>query len=287
MRDLRAPDGRTLRVHEAGPADGPLVVVQQGTPMSGLLFEPHAADASQRGIRLVAYDRPGYGGSTSAPDRSVVDAAADVAAIADALGVERFAVWGISGGGPHALACAALLPDRVVATASLASVAPIDADGLDWLAGMGEMNLEEFGATRRGREALEEYLAPMAREQVTAAGVLEGLQSLLSDVDAAVLTGELGGYLAENMREATKAGIEGWRDDDLAFDKPWGFSVEDIEGPVQLWHGEQDRFVPFAHGRWLAARIPNVDAHLNAEDGHMTLMQRRIPEVHEWLLERL
>lgn len=286
MRDVPTPDDRTLRLHEAG-ADGPLVLVQQGTPMSGLLFEPHVRDAELRGIRLVGYDRPGYGGSTASPGRSVADAAADVRAIADALEVERLAVWGISGGGPHALACAALLPDRVAAVASLASVAPIDAEGLDWLAGMGELNLREFTATRQGREALEAYLETQARETVTAEGVLQALQSLLTDVDAAVLTGELGAYLAGSMREAAEHGIVGWRDDDLAFDKPWGFSVEDIRVPVQLWHGEQDLFVPFAHGEWLAARIPDVDARLSPEDGHLTLMQRRVPEVHEWLLARL
>jgi len=286
VRDVTAPDGRTLRVHEAGAADGPLVLVHQGTPMSGLLFEPHAIDAARRGVRLVAYDRPGYGGSTPAPGRSVADSVEDVRAIADALGAERLVVGGISGGGPHALACAALLPDRVAAVASLASVAPIDAEGLDWLAGMGEMNLDEFAAARQGRAALEAYLEPQARATVTAEGLLEGLRSLLSDVDAAVLTGDLGDYLAASMREATQQGVAGWRDDDLAFDKPWGFSVEDIRVPVLLWHGEHDRFVPLTHGQWLAARIPDADARLSAEDGHLTLMQRRVPEVHEWLLER-
>jgi pimeloyl-ACP methyl ester carboxylesterase len=122
---------------------------------------------------------------------------------------------------------------------------------------------------------------------VTTEGLMEALRSLLTDVDAAVLTGELGEYLAASMRAAVGAGVDGWRDDDLAFDKPWGFSVADIGIPVQLWHGEQDLFVPFAHGRWLAARIPNVDARLNADDGHLTLLQRRVPEVHAWLLERL
>jgi pimeloyl-ACP methyl ester carboxylesterase len=287
MRDVKTPDGRTLRVHEAGAAGGPVVLIQQGTPMSGLLYEPHVRDAEDRGIRLVAYDRPGYGDSTPAIGRSVADGAADVLTIADALEVDRLAVWGVSGGGPHALACAALLPDRVAAVASLASVAPIDAEGLDWLAGMGELNLQEFAATREGRDALEAYLEPQARETVTPEGLLEGLRSLLTDVDAAVLTGELAAYLAANMREATAQGVAGWRDDDLAFDKPWGFSVEHIRMPVLLWHGEQDMFVPISHGRWLAERIPGVEAHLTDEDGHLTLMQRRVPAVHDWLLERL
>ena len=284
--DVTTNDGRTLRLHEAGANEGPVVLAQQGTPMTGLLFEPHVRDAEEGGIRLVSYDRPGYGGSTAAPDRSVANAAADVRAIADALEVERLAVWGVSGGGPHALACAALLPDRVAAVASLGSVAPIDADGLDWFAGMGQTNLEEFAAARQGRETLEEYLGPR-RKPVTAEGLLQGLRSLLTDVDAGVLTGEFAEYLAESMSEAVRQGVDGWRDDDLAFVKPWGFSVEDIRVPVQLWHGEQDHFVPFAHGEWLAARIPDADARLHPEDGHLTLMQRRIPEAHAWLLERL
>jgi len=286
MPDVTTSDGRTLRVHEAGAPDGPVVLVHQGTPMSGLLFDPHIRDAEEKRIRLVSYDRPGYGGSSPAPGRTVADAVADVRAVADALGAERFAVWGISGGGPHALACAALLPDHVVAVASLASVAPIDAEGLDWTDGMGEMNLEEFAAARAGPEALEAYLLPQIRETATAEGVIEALRSLLTDVDAAVLTGELGEYLAGNMRDAVRPGVEGWRDDDLAFDRPWGFSVEDIGVPVLLWHGEHDLFVPISHGRWLAERIPGVDARLSAADGHLTLMQRRVPEVHDWLLER-
>ena len=254
--------------------------------MSGLLYEPHAIDATHRGIRLVAYDRPGYGGSTSAPGRSVADAASDVAAIADALEADRLALWGVSGGGPHALACAALLPERIVAVASLASVAPFEAAGLDWLAGMGETNVHEFGAAQAGQDALEEYLGKEETQTVTPGGLIEGMRSLLSDVDAAVLTGEVGEYLAANMNDATREGTDGWRDDDLAFVKPWGFALEDIRVPVQLWHGRQDRFVPFAHGEWLAARVSGVDARLSSEDGHLTLMQRRVPAVHEWLLER-
>jgi pimeloyl-ACP methyl ester carboxylesterase len=289
VRNVTTPDGRELSLYEAGSVDGPVVLVQHGTPMSGLLYEPHVRDAEEHGLRLVGYDRPGYGGSTPAPGRSIAGAAEDVRAIADALEVERLAVWGISGGGPHALACAALLADRVAAVASLASVAPVDAEGLDWLAGMGESNIDEFAATRRGREALEEYLRADAEALASASphGVVEMLEQLLTPVDAATLSDELGEYFAAAMQEAVRSGIAGWRDDDLAFDKPWGFSVEAIGVPVLLWHGAHDLFVPLAHGKWLAERIPGVDARLSSEDGHLTLLQRRIPEVHAWLLERL
>jgi pimeloyl-ACP methyl ester carboxylesterase len=255
---------------------------------SGLLFEPHIQAAEERGIRLVGYDRPGYGGSEALPDRSVADVVGDVRAIADALEVERLAVWGISGGGPHALACGALASDRVGAVASLASVAPYGAEGLDWFAGMGQTNIEEFGAALRGAEALDDYLRDQQRElsAVTAEGVIAALSQLLTPVDTRALTGELGEYFASCMREAVRPGLAGWREDDLAFTKPWGFSVEEIHVPVLLWHGEHDLFVPFAHGEWLAERIPNVDAQLSDADGHLTLFGR-VPRVHAWLLEQL
>ena len=288
MRDVTTSDGRTLRVHEGGDPSGAPVLVQHGTPMTGRLFGPHLEDAERRGIRLIGYDRPGYGGSTTHEDLSVADAGADVGAIADALGLERIAVWGISGGGPRALACAALLPERVVGVASLASVAPADAEGLDWTAGMGELNLEGFAAMRRGRAAFEEYLRREADDLLAADStqLAEALRSLFTPVDAAVLSGELAQYLADSMHEAIRGGIDGWRDDDLAIDNPWGFGVEDIRPSVLLWHGMQDRFVPPEHGEWLASRIPGVEAHISDEDGHLTLLARRIPEVHSWLLER-
>ena len=150
MSDARAvpgPAGRTLGVYEAGDPGGHPVLVHHGTPAHGALFAPWEDDARGKGIRLVGYDRPGYGASSPDPERSVASAAADAAAIADALGIDRFATWGVSGGGPHALACAALLGERVVAVASLAGIAPFDAPGLNWFAGMGESNLVEFGAT--------------------------------------------------------------------------------------------------------------------------------------------
>ena len=283
---VRAKDGRELRIVEAGAADGLAVLVHNGTPMSRLLFRPCVEDAEQRGIRLIGYDRPGYGGSTPHPGRKVADAARDVAAIADALDIDRLATWGISGGGPHALACAALLPERVVAAASLASVAPYPAEGLDWFAGMGEANVAEFGLTLEGREALEPFLRHERDVMLAAgpAGLAEAMWTLLSPTDHAVLTGETADYMFEAFRAGNEERLDGWLDDDLAFAKPWGFELEQIEVPVLLWQGAEDRFVPFAHGEWLARRIPAVDARLSRDDGHLTLLVRRLGEVHGWLV---
>jgi pimeloyl-ACP methyl ester carboxylesterase len=280
-------DGRILAVLEAGDERGHAVVAIHGTPGSGLLWRGLAEDAEARGIRLLAYDRPGYGGSDPHPGRTVADAAGDVAAIADALGIDRFAVEGGSGGGPHTLACAALLPDRVVAAASLAGVAPYPAEDLDWLDGMGQDNRDEFAATVAGRETLERYLREQADALLAAEpeAIADTLRSLLSPPDAAVLTGEFAVYLAESTRRAIGERLDGWIDDDFVFMNPWGFELSEIRVPVQLLHGAQDRFVPMAHGEWLAERIPGVDAHLSDEDGHLTIQLARIGAVHAWLLE--
>jgi pimeloyl-ACP methyl ester carboxylesterase len=288
-RTITTTDGRGLHLHEAGERGGRPVIVVYGTPSSGLVYARHAADAEARGIHLIAFDRPGYGESDTQPGRTVADVAADVTAIADELGLGRFAVWGVSGGGPHALACAALLPDRVAAVASLAAPAPYPAEGLDWLAGMGEDNVEEFGATLEGRAALEPILRRHAVwiEEATVDDIREQWASLLTDLDAGVVDGDQARYMLESMRRAIAPGIEGWRDDDLAFVRPWGFELEQIRVPVLLWHGEHDRFVPIAHGRWLAERIPGVEARFRDDDGHLTLVEHRVPEVHAWLLERL
>lgn len=278
---------RTLRVLEAGDPNGPTVVVHHGTPGSRVLWRGLVEDAEARGIRLFSYDRPGYGGSDPDPARDVAAAARDVGAIADALDVERLAVEGGSGGGPHALACAALLSDRVVAVASLAGIAPYSAQRLDWLDGMGQDNLEEFEAAVKGREALEDYL--LAERHALLAGDAEAvalaLHSLLSPPDLAVLSGEVARFFYQQIRTGIVDRIEGWLDDDLAFVRPWGFDVAQIEAPVQVWHGVQDRFVPIAHGRWLADRIPRAEVQIYENEGHLTVQLEHIGDVHGWLCE--
>jgi pimeloyl-ACP methyl ester carboxylesterase len=283
---VATPDGRELCVESGGDSAGRPVLVHAGTPNSRLLAESWLRDAEGRGIHLIGYDRPGYGGSTPQPGRTVADCANDVRAIAEAFGANRLAVWGISGGGPHALACAALLPDLVYAVASLASLAPYGMEGLDYFAGMGKDNVDDIKLFLEDRDAArakvekdrEEYL------QVTPDLLVQVMASLLSPVDVAALTAELASHLVACSKDGLAPGSQGWWDDELAFMAPWGFAFEAIETPVQLWQGAQDRFVPFQHGQWLAAQIPGVDAHLTETDGHLTLNDR-VPAVHEWLLQ--
>ena len=288
MRSVTTSDGRTLTVREGGDRTGFPILAILGTPGSSTLYEPHVRDAAERGIRLFSYDRPGYGGSTRQKDRKVADCAADIAAVCDALGVQRFCVWGISGGGPHALAAAALLPDRVIAAAALASVAPYDAEGLDFLEGMGEQNVEEFGAIFEGEDVHRASMEKQRHELLSATPeqLVELWQTLLGPSDREVATGVLAAFLLDHMRAGFGSSGDGWIDDDRAFVTPWGFDLASIRVPVQLWQGKQDQFVPYGHGVWLAEHIPGIDARLTAEDGHLTLFERRVPEVHDWLLER-
>jgi pimeloyl-ACP methyl ester carboxylesterase len=288
-RTVQTPDGRVLAVEEVGDPNGRPVMVHEGTPNSRHLYPPAAIDAAARGLRLISYDRPGYGGSTAHPGRSVADCAADVRAICAELGIDRLAMWGISGGGPHVLACAALLPDLVIAAASLASLAPLDAEGLDWFAGMGELNADDTRLFLRDREAARAKL-DADREEIlgaSAADVVKGLQTLLSPTDAAALNDGLADFLVYCDHEGLAPGNEGWWGDGVAHCTPWGFELSAISVPVLLMHGRQDQFVPFGHGQWLAAHIPGVEARLLDHDGHLTLLTSRVPEVHAWLKERM
>jgi pimeloyl-ACP methyl ester carboxylesterase len=284
-----APGGRTIAVVEEGDPAGAPVVYHHSTPGCGELYRTWVEDARERGIRLIGYDRAGYGASDRHPGRSVADVAPDIAAVADALGLDRFLTWGMSGGGPHALACAALLGDRVAAAAVFASAAPADQPDLDFPAGMGEENVVEFAAAMEGEDKLrpmhEEWVAQM--RAATPEDVADQLRTIISEPDRAVLTGELAEFLHRTFLAGNARGVGGWLDDDLAFTRAWGFDVADISIPLQLWQGAQDLMVPHAHGEWLAAHIPGVDARFSAEDGHLTLTERRLGEVHAWLLEHL
>jgi pimeloyl-ACP methyl ester carboxylesterase len=288
VQSISTKDGRTLCVHEDGDPDGLPVLMHHGTPASGVLYDAHVGLAREQGIRLLGYDRPGYGGSTRHEGRSVADAASDASAIADHLGLERYCSWGISGGGPHVLACAALCDERLVAVASLAAVAPYEAEGLDFLEGMGEENHIEFGKALEGETALRPYLEHETGAMLGTSpeALVAVMATLLGEEDRAVLAGGFAEFMLASDAYGLEPGVDGWLDDDFAFLQPWGFELGAIDRPTLLLHGEDDRFVPVSHGRWLAARIPGVEARIGAGDGHLTLFERRMREVNDWLLAR-
>jgi len=271
--DVQLDDGRTLHVYDTA-ADADLVVIwHHGTPQIGEPPPPLVAAAPEHGIRWIGYDRPGYGGSTRQPGRGIASAAGDVAAVADALGVERFAVMGHSGGSPHALACAALLPDRVVSAVCLAGMAPIDADGLDWFARMAPSGTAELRAALDGYDALDALLAATEfdLEQFTPS-------------DQAALAGTWG-FLGASAGRASQGGPAPLIDDDIAYVRPWGFDVEQVRAPVLLVHGDADRIVPPAHSQWLARQWPAAELRLRPGDGHLSVLDGGL-DAMAWLAQQ-
>ena len=303
-RSVTRPDGRNIDFLVVGPPDGVPLVLHEGTPI-GLVLYPKTVQAARiRGLRVILAARPGYEGSTTRPGRRVVDVAEDTAAVLDELGADTFVTVGWSGGGPHALACAAALPGRCLAAASIAGVAPYAAEGLDWLAGMGPENVAEFGAAVRGEAALTAFLdhEAVTLSALTGESVAKSLGGVVIEADQAVLTGEFADYVTAGLRASTNSGIAGWRDDDLAFINDWGFSLgwdspgqqspggqQSPDGeppaPVAVWQGDQDRMVPFAHGQWLAANIRGARVHLMPGDGHLSMTVSAFDRILDDLLD--
>jgi pimeloyl-ACP methyl ester carboxylesterase len=279
----RSPDGRTLAFVQRGAPDGVPVIVCHGTPGSRLTRHHDAGLYERHGVKMVAYDRPGYGRSDPKPGRSVADAPGDIEAIADELGFERFVVVGGSGGAPHALACGALLGDRVLRVGALVTPAPYDTGELDFLAGQADLNVKEFGAALEGPEAIEAFLQPYAEELANEPDKVVGqIAAELPEVDQAILARpEYRAIMVESFVEAIRQGVRGWADDDLAFTKPWGFELEDVTADVRLWQGELDVLAPRAHGEYVASRLPNARFELLEGGGH--LLDEEWGVVLEWL----
>jgi pimeloyl-ACP methyl ester carboxylesterase len=278
----RTPDGRTLALVERGAADGAPVIVCHGTPGSRLGRHPDPEIYARHGVRMVAYDRPGYGGSDPLEGRSVADAAADVAAIADELGFERFAVVGGSGGAPHALACGALLGDRVLRVGAMVTPAPSDTD-FNFFDGLADLNVKEFGAALEGKEAIDAFIEPFVdalRDDPD--GVIDQIASELPEVDREVASREEFRAIArEQWIEAVRQGVRGWADDDLAFAKSWGFEPEDVQVETALWQGELDVLAPRSHGVYVASRLPNARFEIVEGQGHFLVDEW--PTVLDWL----
>jgi len=256
-------DGRRLRVYDTGDGEvenGTVVIWHHGTPQTGEPPAPLIPAFGHRRMRCVSYDRPGYGGSVPCQSRDVAAAAADVAAIVDTLGIKEFATIGVSSGGPHALACAALLPGRVTRAVTVASPAPYSANGLDWFAGMGNAATARMRAGARGRDEIETHLGSVgfAGDAFTKSD----LYTLVDDWS----------WLAEISQQALAGGLRGVVDDVLSMVTPWGFDPSEIHAPVLVVHGVDDRVVPSAHGEWLALQLDAAELWLRPDDGHVAVL---------------
>jgi pimeloyl-ACP methyl ester carboxylesterase len=290
---LETPDGRELAFALWGDRDGYPVLMLHGTPGCRLERWPDEDLYRRLGVLVVTHDRPGYGRSTRRPGRRIVDEVDDVVALADHLGLEQFGVTGGSGGGSHALACAALLPDRVVRATCQVGVAPLGNPGLDqesWLAGMDPENVKEFGWAVAGEEVLipeleAEHERITARVAVDPSAVLDAFE--LSDSDREELARrERVQIIRESWAEHSALGVEGWADDDLAHIRPWGFDLDRISIPVLVWYGATDVLVPPAHGEWLAANVPGCVVKVDGVAGHLgTDPREAITENARWLRE--
>lgn len=272
MRELEValPDGRMLHAYDTGPGPRRALVWHHGSPQTGAPLPPVVAAAAERGIRVFSYGRPSYSGSSPAPGRDVASAAADTIAVADAFGIDRFAAMGASGGGPHALAAAALTSSRVEAVVILAGIAPFT-DAFDWFDGMA--------APAGIRSAFEGRVARAAFEQTASFD-----PSQFVAADHAALEGawaSLGG----DVGRSAAFGPDGLIDDDVAFASPWGFALDDIAVPVLVVQGELDRVVPPAHARWQAARLSDAELWLREGDGHVSVLDA-VPAAMDWILER-
>ncbi|MDH2415421.1 alpha/beta fold hydrolase [Nocardioides sp. CER19] len=275
--EIPGPEGRSIEVLTGGDPDGFPLLFHVGSPSAVASYAAVDDAVAAAGLRYITYSRPGYGRSTPRPGPGRYgDDVAESVAVLDHLGIGEFLTAGWSGGGPRALACAALLPARCRAAATLAGVAPYTADGLDWFDGMAEENLAEYGAAEQGPQVYErlvvEQILPMLA--ATPDQIADAMGGLVTPVDKAMVTADFADWMSRTFNHAGAQGAVGVRDDGLAAVAPWGFDLADIRVPVSVWQGRQDAMVPYAHGAWLAAHVPGARAHLFEEEGHLSLFAR-------------
>lgn len=282
-----ATDRGEILVEDGGCVDGLTVVVHPGSPGSRLLFGAGVEVAARFGLRLVSFDRPGYGSRPAAPGRTVADIAIETGMIADRLGLERFAVWGFSGGGPYALACAALMPERVVAACVFASPAPYAPDDFDYAEGWSQGAREELQRYFIDRQTARANWRQDADTMLATCSDPEGWLKRWGDLaeQDPAHSREVAEYLAADVRESLGNGDHGWWDDWVALLEPWGFNLADIQVPVRLWHGTRDQNMPPAHGHQLAQRVPGIQTYFPHED-HTTIEDNHRPDAYNWLIAR-
>jgi len=281
MRSIAVASGRQLDVLVAGVGGNETVLMHHGTPPDATCWADWDDIATEFGVRLVSVSRPGYATSTRQPGRLVADCASDAADVLDELGIDSFRTVGWSGGGPHALACGALLTERCRAVATLAGVAPFDVQGLDFLDGMGPENVDEFSVSLQGEAALMAWMHENAEGFRTVSGeeIVESFGGLVPEIDKAALIGAYAEHMAAETRRALERGFDGWVDDDLAFTQPWGFDLAAIDAPVTVWQGDLDLMVPRTHGQWLVEHLLTAVSRMPEGHGHISLVTQYRGEI--------
>jgi pimeloyl-ACP methyl ester carboxylesterase len=277
---LHLRDGRRVGYAEYGDAEGVVGFYFHGHPGSRL--EARFADetAAAAGIRVIALDRPGYGLSDYQSKRRILDWPGDVAEVADTLGLERFSVFGGSGGGPYALACAHELPDRVTRAGLIGSVAPYDAPGAT--SGMRWQNRVGFQLGARFPPLARLIMRSMERQvRGRPERVVDAVAAAMSPADVLIVRRpDVRELLAADLTEAFRQGSRGPALDVVLLGSPWRFRLEAIEPAVLLWHGEDDALVPLAMARHLEATIPDCRATYFPGEGHLLFVDH-ISEIVE------
>lgn len=286
LRSFRLSPARTLDILVAGKPSGETILLHHGTPSDATCWSDWDGIAEERGVRIVSISRPGYATSTRVPGRDIASCAADAEAVLNELDVDAFRTIGWSGGGPHALACAALLGDRCLSAATLAGVAPFGLDDLDFLDGMGPENISEFTTALEGEDALRRWMHENAESfrTVTRDDIVEAFGGLVPNVDKKALAEGYADHMATETRRALQHGFDGWIDDDIAFTKAWGFDVSSLNLPVTVWQGDLDLMVPRQHGGWLAEHIPSSNLRSPAGHGHISLVTQHRAEILDDLM---
>jgi pimeloyl-ACP methyl ester carboxylesterase len=273
-RDVQMRDGRVVEVLLAGHAGGSPLLLHHGTPMAAAPQPAFDRAAVAGGFRVISFSRPGYGASSGLPSRQVADVAGDAREVLDALGVRRFVTAGLAGGGPYALACAALMPDRCAGAAALGCVAPFDAAGLDWFAGMSDERVEEIEIAVRDAPRYGEMLGAQVDRLLDATSpdqLAAAMAGRLADPDRRAIRRRLAAGMFATMQLAFLGGAGGWLADELAMLRPWGFDPEKVRAPLTFWHGGADCTAPLSHGRWLADRVPGATCRIVFDEGHWSL----------------
>ncbi len=270
LESLPLDDRGALEFCVSGPEGvSERIIFHVGSPSAAVLLPHITHAAADRGLGIVTYSRGGYGGSTRSPGRAVAEEARNTAALADHPGIATFSVVGWSGGGSSALACAALLPDRVRSCLVLAGGSPREEVGPGWFAWHDAAYAKEVRTFAVGSpEAYRQAYVDAATPDDLAAG------SAFPRVDRETLARrpDLADALAESMQRALAGGVDGWMDDAVASARPWGFDVSEIHVPVTIRHGELDTFVRVEHGRWLAANVPGARAQILPDHGHVSIV---------------